>query len=410
MRRISIGAAFAVLCAVVCPSSEAVERNIDQREINGQSVRSERDEQQALFDYYYRKQELQYQTKLGELKEEASVPKWRIPYSTAIHPETGGGLSSTPSSPGLFGRRRGGGGSTALTTYDSAFNGNQSLANSYEVRRTMGADRALFPRWRMQGNNESWEGYCSGFTASTIKHPEPVNPVDAGTVGGRAGVVLQPSEIKALLTGIYNRTSDDSFLFLAPPSAKDGGPNMGTFHLTLANYIGLAETPVGFDRTKGRVSWNNPIYSYKVNSIVDAGTQNGLALKDVTTNITYTYYGSDGARQTDRDTGDRVGNQKQSMTLRYVLALNEEGEIVGGRARSSSGHFLWIPLYAVQAKADGSAPGNPYLDIRKVLDLARASALPEVQSKYDIANIGPAYDPAIDEVESDEELAQTQAP
>jgi hypothetical protein len=56
---------------------------------------------------------------------------------------------------------------------------------------------------------------------------------------------------------------------------------------------------------------------------------------------------------------------------------------------SYNGYFLWIPLYPVQGTADGRSPGNPYLDVKKVLALARASALPETQQRFDEANIGP---------------------
>jgi hypothetical protein len=259
----------------------------------------------------------------------------------------------------------------------------------------MGTDRALFPALRMRLASESWEGYCSGFTASTVKHPEPVKPVDAGRVGGTDGVVFQPSDIKALLTCIYNRTTDDSYLYLAPPSAKDGGPNMGTFHLALTNYIAQAGHPVGIDRTKGRTSWNNPVYSYKVNYIRDAGGGDQIQYKTVETTITYTDYGSDTSSQTDLISGARMGHPRQSMTCRYILALDNEGRIVGGRALNSSGHFLWIPLYAVQGSEDGSVPGNPYVDVRKVIALARASALPEVQERFDEATIGPMIDPAL---------------
>ncbi|MCH5374540.1 MAG: hypothetical protein JJ992_11225, partial [Planctomycetes bacterium] len=101
-------------------------------------------------------------------------------------------------------------------------------------------------------------------------------------------------------------------------------------------------------------------------------------------------------RQTDAESGERIGNRKQSMTFRYRLVLDDQGRIVGGRAQSSSGHFLWIPLYPVQAKADGSAPGNPYVDVEKVVALARASALPEIQAKFDQATIGPRVDPALE--------------
>jgi hypothetical protein len=142
---------------------------------------------------------------------------------------------------------------------------------------------------------------------------------------------------------------------------------MGTFHLTLANYIGQAGYPVGIDRAKGQVSWNNPIYAFTVDSIRDAGSDSEYQYKDVQTTVTYTYYGSDTHRQTDVASAELVGNRRQSMTFRYRLALDDQGHIVGGRAQSGSGHFLWIPLYPVQARADGTAPGNPYVDVKKVI-------------------------------------------
>jgi hypothetical protein len=413
MHRRLICSVLVSLAAVICGVGEAsaasaqVDSNVRQREVRGQTVQSERDEQEALFNYYFREKDLTYEAKLENLESEASVPNWRIPYSAAIHPETSGGLSDVRAAPpvGLFARRRTGAGvsasavssgSSALSVYDRAFNGGQNLANSYEINRILDGQRALFPARRMRSSSESWEGYCSGFTASTIRHPEPIRSVDAGRVGGTPGVVLRPSDIKALLSCIYNRTTPDSFLFLAPPSARDGGPNMGTFHLTLANYVGQAGTPVGMDRSKGQVAWNNPIYAYRVNSVRDAGSEEGLTYKDVETTVTYSYYSTDTSMQTDLDSGDRVGNRKQSMTLRYKLALDDEGRIVGGRALNSSGHFLWLPLYAVQAKPDGSVQGNPYVDVRKVIAVARAASLADVQAKFDAATIGPRLDPAVD--------------
>ena len=401
----------AVSLLSLVPAHSRAESNVQERVMNGQTVQSERDEQQALFDYYFREHSWKYETQLDALSIEASVPKWRIPYSAAIHPETQGGLgngrSARPARIGIFRRLRSrpfaqtSGGSSVLNVYDRAFNGGQDRANSYEVRRIAGPgpQRGLFAAFRTRSSSESWEGYCSGFTGSTIRHPEPVKPVDAGTIGGTPGVVFQPSDIKALLSCIYNRTIPDSYLYLASPSARTGGPNMGTFHLALANYVGQAGCPIGIDRTKGQVSWNNPIYAYNVNSISDAGSSGDLHLKNVETTIVYTYYGSDNQRQTNAN-GDRVGNRRQSMTLKYTLELDANGDIVGGRPRTGAGHFLWIPLYAVQARPDGSAPGNPHVDVRTVIALARASAIPQVQEKFDKAIIGPMIDPSLESDES----------
>ena len=370
------------------------ESNVDKREIQGKPVQSERDEQEGLFNYYFQDRNLKYETRLAELKTTASVPNWRIPYSASIYPQSAGGMGNAGVRSGLFGRRQWGG-SSALSVYDRAFHDGQDQANAYEVQRLMGSGRGLFPGRQMRRNSEPWEGYCSGFTASTIRHPEPVRPVDAGDFGGTPGVVFQPADIKALLSSIYNRTTDDSYLYLAPPSARDGGPNMGTFHLTLANYIGRAGHPIGIDRTKGRAPWNNPVYAYEVTSITDAGEAGHVHYKRVETTITYSFYGSDSYQQTDAQSGEVRENQKQAMALRYTLGLDDDGRIIGGTAITDSGYFLWIPLHAVQGTEDGKAPGNPYLDVQKVVALARASALPEAQKKFDESNIGPPADSSL---------------
>lgn len=39
---------------------------------------------------------------------------------------------------------------------------------------------------------------------------------------------------------------------------------------------------------------------------------------------------------------------------------------------------------------------HPDVDIRWVIDLARSSALPGIQQKFDQATIGPRVDPAVD--------------
>jgi hypothetical protein len=164
---------------------------------------------------------------------------------------------------------------------------------------------------------------------------------------------------------------------------------MGTFHLALANYIGQAGHPVGIDRTKGEAPWNNPIYSYQVTSLQDAGSDGHLIYKKIVATLTYSFYGSDADTQTDSETGDVRGNLKEEMNLEYVLALDKKGRIVGGTALSDAGYFLWIPLYPVQGKADGSAPGNPHVDVRKVIALARASANPKAQRRFDEGIVNP---------------------
>ena len=93
----------------------------------------------------------------------------------------------------------------------------------------------LFGRMRRQSiDSEDWEGYCSGFTASTIRHPEPMRAVDAKKVGGRAYRIggeddlgrlrlsQQPSEPKPWTRGAYF----DGYSNLRP-SASPASSKMG---------------------------------------------------------------------------------------------------------------------------------------------------------------------------------------
>jgi hypothetical protein len=380
-----------MLLAVVLAATELdAESNVTRRIVGGEPVPSERDQQESAFNYYFRDRNLVYETEFAKLETSAAVDNWRIPYSAAIYPERSGGLARLAVPPAPCS------GNTIWPSMMAAVwpNPTTGAASSGRVSNAPGCS-GVRKRTRTY-DAEHWEGYCSGFTASAIRHPEPVRPVDAGTVGGRPGVVFQPAEIKALLSAAYNRTRKDSYLFVAPATARDGGPNMGTFHLALANYIGQAGHPVGIDRTKGREAWNNPVYEYQVTSIRDAGRRGDIEYKELITKINYTWYGTtDRVTQTDLETGERRGHQSRSMSIRYQLELDAEGKIVGGRALSHAGHFLWVPLFAVQGVPDQSSPGNPHLDVQKIIALARESALPNIQEKYDRVVIGKMVDPQI---------------
>ncbi len=123
--------------------ADQFDSNVAPRTVRGEVVQSERDEQEALFNYYFRQRNLEYETRLSELPREASVPSWRTPYSAAIHPQASGGLSSAGSARpiALFRARRTGtqpGGSSVLVNYDRAFNGGSNWADSWEARRLMG--------------------------------------------------------------------------------------------------------------------------------------------------------------------------------------------------------------------------------------------------------------------------------
>ena len=119
----SIGMWVAVVLAATQLHAES---NLSRRMIRGEPAPSERDEQESLFNDYFRDQNLVYETEFAKLKTSAKVDSWRIPYSAAIYPERSGGLAAARSSTG-----------TVLGKYDVAFNHGQSLAESYDRRRKL---------------------------------------------------------------------------------------------------------------------------------------------------------------------------------------------------------------------------------------------------------------------------------
>ena len=118
---VSIGMWVAVVLAATQLQAES---NVSKRMIQGELAPSERDEQESLFNYYFRDQNLVYETEFAKLKTSAKVDSWRIPYSAAIYPERSGGLAAARSSTG-----------TVLGKYDLAFHDGRSLAESYDRRR-----------------------------------------------------------------------------------------------------------------------------------------------------------------------------------------------------------------------------------------------------------------------------------
>jgi hypothetical protein len=343
-RLVLVGFLVAFGLAAVRVNAESI---VTKRTVRGEPALSERDEQEELFNYHFRDLGLRYQTEFAKLETSAKVDGRRIPYSTPIYLESSGGLAAARSTTG-----------TVLGKYDLAFNNGQSLAESYDRRRKQRTEVrrvGLFSRQRPHTyyDAESWEGYCSGFTASTIRHPEPVLPVDASTVGGRPGVVFQPSEIKTLLCAAYNRTRPDSYLFVAPASARDGGPNMGTFHLALANYIGQAGHAIGIDRTKGRVAWNNPIYQYEVTSIRDAGQRGDIQYKDLTTRITYTGYATSHVNQTNRGDG-RAARSPEPGDVDPLLSGTGRRRPYRRRTRAQSRRAFPLDPVVCRARHPGS--------------------------------------------------------
>jgi hypothetical protein len=335
----------------------------------GPTPARELDYQKAAFRQWW---EQDLVLKLSDLPDEGMVAGFRIPYAGHDYPDKLGGTID------------------AMIKYDRAFHGGRPLAAEYE-RRDVGAHRrgrygeepvrrGLFARFRGP-RTPSWYGHCNGWTAAAIRHAEPQRSVT------RNGVVFTPADIKGLLAEIYMYTETE---FLG---GEDAVIHPAIFHITLANWLGRGEHPIGMETAVGEVVINYPIYSYKsvINRLSDRQAE-------VKTSIRY--------RMNIGREMDKGPDQSQVMYFHYVLDLDSKGEIVGGRYYGDSARIdmLWAPLKPVQGGKKGNERGNPHLDVKEVLAIWRESVPQELRNKW--FNIDPTDE---DRILSDEEKARLAA-
>jgi hypothetical protein len=128
----------------------------------------------------------------------------------------------------------------------------------------------------------SWWGICDGWASAATTEPEPRHSVWYN------GVQFHVNDIKALVTYSHMAgmtrimladrcnsnpqwTSYDRTGLPAEPACADANP--GTFHVVLANMVGIRKESVIQDRNWGYQVWNHPIRSFYtlVNREVSAG-------------------------------------------------------------------------------------------------------------------------------------------
>lgn len=289
--------------------------------------------------------------KFEDLPTEGGVLEHRIPYSGHDYPDQAGGTM------------------TAMRKYDLAFHEGQSLATAFEQRDTTAITeptierRGLFKLRRMQvERTPGWHGHCNGWTAAAIRHAEPRSSVRRG------GVLFSPADIKALLAEAYMYNAAE---FLGGDE-EDDAINPGTLHVILTNWIGRQKHPVAMDSMLGREVWNYPVYAF---SSASAKRQGGKQV-EVRLNVVYA-----ASTKREYDTSPRLRHVK---SFRYLLDLDDDGRIIGGRYYSDSDRIdmLWTPLRLAATGQPGNERGNPHLDINEVLAIWRASVPDELQQKW----------------------------
>jgi hypothetical protein len=279
-----------------------------------------------------------------DLPTKGYVPISRVPYAGAIYPDKARGTY------------------WACRKYDAAFHGGQSLASSHEdrdtrehklpsTRRQTGLSRRG-PLGRRQPRSRvpNWSGHCNGWTTAAIRHAEPTKSVRRGDV------VFSPAEIKALLAEVYTFTEN-----VVLGGNYESAIHPAALHVTLTNWIGRQDHPVGMESTPGKEKWNFPIYAYNMRT-----NKHGQHV-EVRAIVLYKHY-------LDEEYNKAPKNEQQ-MYFHYSLTLDDDGNIVGGNYYRDSNQieFLWLSQRPSQGGTKTNKRGNPHLDLDQVLALWRDS-------------------------------------
>ncbi|HVK82518.1 MAG TPA: proprotein convertase P-domain-containing protein [Kofleriaceae bacterium] len=236
----------------------------------------------------------------------------------------------------------------------------------------------------------TWWGTCHAWSPAALLAPEPQHAVTLD------GVTFEVADIKALIQNAYDRTSAvmlggrcnaKEIEHTVTGSANDecSDVNPGALHVILTNFLGINQMPLVEDRTANFEVWNQPVLGYQVtqqrevsktaaNECVGSSetrkwTYNPDAKKlyEVRVTVDYLVEGYAEARPVG------FANNTSQDDYHYILELNSDGKVIGGRycTDSTNSHidFLWSPT-------GNHSPSNPYVKLDKVNELIAKSVAP----------------------------------
>ena len=206
-------------------------------------------------------------------------------------------------------------------------------------------------RSRTRPNSPTWEGLCHGWATAALTLEEPKAIVLTNADG--LEIPFGSADIKALLDLYVGNYSNARTYFVAErcnvdlsrdpsaaasPECRD--TNAGTFHLVLANQIGIKREGFVADITRDLQVWNHPVYGYDMRIISEMdGASPGAApgtVKEVTVQTVMEFISEAGAHWEPGVTNT------PTRDYNYRLELNAEGQIIGGAWLSETRpDFLW---------------------------------------------------------------------
>lgn len=298
----------------------------------------------------------QYEYHLNALPAQAMLETKNIPWSESYWPRNKGSINLRWNSPGQEGFDYQSPQFSKVTRMSREELAQLSPAEKFDLAR----GRYDYPlssyvaRVNAKKTAKDFEGICDGWTASAIQFLEP-KPVDFVNPDGIV-IPFGSSDIKALISYKGSFHSDLGPILVGRYCTTFGigsrcsDLNPGSFHVILANEIGLKHQAFAADIEIGRETWNQPIYGYSFEIVGSAYSSAPYAVH-VRATLHYTDELDESQWEPVTGTDKFVGG---TQDLEYILEMDSNGKITGGDWITTKKHpdLFWKPTLKIVFDGD----------------------------------------------------------
>ncbi len=202
-------------------------------------------------------------------------------------------------------------------------------------------------------NAEMWEGMSNGWAVASVRHGEPQAKILTNPDGIQ--ISFGPEDIKGLLAYYYSyHHAPAAASLVGRPCQKLGCPEdvtAATFHLALANSLGVHKKPFLMDLDRTRDVWNHPVVAFEseyrgnaeLHEKMTPGTHSVIRMK---TTVTYI---DEALSMTWAPVLGTTNQLETKQLYLYWLHLDREGNVIGGEWKSNERpDYLWTVSDATQ--------------------------------------------------------------
>ncbi len=212
--------------------------------------------------------------------------------------------------------------------------------------------KGLISRAEANPRAPDWAGICDGWSAASIEFPEPKAVVRFNPDG--VAIPFGSSDVKGLISYTAARQKLNSIvvgrycpfgLSLSFRNCRDINP--GTYHVILANEIGIRKQSFPADVEPGKEAWNQPVIGYEFTPLGSARSETGGSAIRIQSKLIYVDELEQSRWEPVSGTGHWVSSVQNSE---YVLELDSEGRITGGvwLTRFSHPDVFWRPTKGIE--------------------------------------------------------------